>query len=98
MRRAVQSNSLAPTPWITEIWLPRQNIDRIVNIVNTPASKRIPLSEERGKELHDLKEAGQTYDELLEELVREHRREKLAEKARKARAGEDEWKDLEELG
>ncbi|KXA95149.1 hypothetical protein AKJ65_02490 [candidate division MSBL1 archaeon SCGC-AAA259E19] len=62
-----------------------------------PASKRIPLSEKRWKELHDLKEAGQTYDELLKDLVREYRREKLARKARKARAGEGEWKDLEEL-
>jgi len=29
------------------------------------ASKRIPVTKERWKELNDLKEAGQTYDALL---------------------------------
>lgn len=42
------------------------------------ASKRIPVTEERWQELHELKEPGQTWDELLEELVDEHREQQLA--------------------
>jgi len=41
------------------------------------AEKRIPVTEERWNELHALKEAGQTYDELLAELIEEHRKAKL---------------------
>lgn len=41
------------------------------------ASKRIPVTEERWKELHELKGAGQTYDQLLEELLEEHKKAKL---------------------
>lgn len=62
------------------------------------ANKRIPVTEERWKELNELKEAGQTYDELLAELVESHRRRRLAETIRAKREdGEfvevdpDEW-------
>lgn len=41
------------------------------------ASKRIPVTEERWRELHELKGPGQTYDELLEELVAEHKKARL---------------------
>lgn len=41
------------------------------------ADKRIPVTEERWKELHELKEPGQTYDELLEDLVDEYRKARL---------------------
>lgn len=41
------------------------------------AEKRIPVTEERWKELHDLKEPGQTYDELLEEIVEEYKKARL---------------------
>lgn len=41
------------------------------------ADKRIPVTEETRKELHDLKEPGQTYDELLQELAQQRRREAL---------------------
>ena len=41
------------------------------------ADKRIPVTEETRKELHELKESGQTYDDLLTEMARRQRRAKL---------------------
>lgn len=41
------------------------------------ADKRIPVTEETRRELHELKEPGQTYDELLQELARQRRRRDL---------------------
>jgi predicted CopG family antitoxin len=41
------------------------------------ADKRIPVTEETHKELHELKEPGQTYDELLQELAQQRRRTEL---------------------
>ena len=61
------------------------------------ASKRIPVTEERRQQLSDLKDAGQTYDELLGELIEEHKRQQFAEMVRKRRDGEfvqvdpDDW-------
>jgi hypothetical protein len=46
------------------------------------ADKRIPVTEETRKELHDLKEPGQTYDELLQELAQQHRQQKLEQRFR----------------
>lgn len=54
------------------------------------ADKRIPVTKERWQELSDLKRAGQTYDELLEELIREHERHRLARKARDVREADAE--------
>ncbi len=42
------------------------------------ADKRIPVTEETHKTLHDLKEPGQTYDDLLTELAQLRRRQELA--------------------
>jgi len=56
------------------------------------ADKRIPVTEETRKELHELKEPGQTYDELLRELAAQRRREDL-----KRRFRELEESDGEEL-
>lgn len=50
------------------------------------ADKRIPVTEETRKELHNLKEPGQTYDELLQKLAQQHRRQEL----------EDRFQELEE--
>ncbi|AWB27804.1 hypothetical protein [Halococcoides cellulosivorans] len=44
------------------------------------ADKRIPVTEETRKELHDLKEPGQTYDDLLQELAQQRRREDLEQR------------------
>lgn len=41
------------------------------------ADKRIPVTEERFEELGDLKAAGQTWDELLAELVEERKKRRL---------------------
>ena len=63
-----------------------------------PANKRIPVTEERWKELSDLKEAGQTYDELVEELIQNYNRRQLAERAREVReADEEELTPIDEL-
>jgi predicted CopG family antitoxin len=56
------------------------------------ADKRIPVTEETRKELHELKEPGQTYDELLRELAAQRRREDLERRFR-----ELEETDSEEL-
>lgn len=62
------------------------------------ANKRIPVSKERWKELNELKEAGQTYDELLEKLIVEHNRKKLAERAREVKeADREELTPLEDV-
>lgn len=62
------------------------------------ADKRIPVTEERWQELSELKEAGETYDELLETLIREHNRRQLVETVREVRdADEAELTPLDEL-
>lgn len=49
------------------------------------AEKRIPVTEERWEELHELKGAGQTFDELLSELIEEKKKQNLAEMVREKR-------------
>ena len=62
------------------------------------ASKRIPVTEERWKELNELKEAGETYDDLLGELIQEHQRRQLAERVKEVReADSEELTSLDEL-
>ncbi|RLM88173.1 hypothetical protein D3D02_13260 [Halobellus sp. Atlit-38R] len=62
------------------------------------ANKRIPVTEERWKELNELKSAGETYDELLESLIQEHNRRRLANVAREVReADEEDLTPLDEL-
>ncbi|GAA0209636.1 hypothetical protein [Halobaculum roseum] len=62
------------------------------------ANKRIPVTEERWRELNELKEAGETYDDLLEDLIQEHQRHKLAEKTRAVREADgDDLTSLDEL-
>lgn len=64
----------------------------------TQANKRIPVTEERWKELNELKDAGQTYDELLEELVQERNQRQLASRVQAVRdSGEEELTSLDEL-
>ncbi|WP_276299113.1 hypothetical protein [Halorussus lipolyticus] len=54
------------------------------------ADKRIPTTEETWKELHELKKPGQTFDELLTELIQEHQERQLAERAREVREMDEE--------
>ena len=51
-------------------------LDGLINEMSK-AEKRIPLTEERWKELHELKDPGQTFDELLEELIEEQKKARL---------------------
>ncbi|PSP58889.1 hypothetical protein BRC72_03480 [Halobacteriales archaeon QH_7_66_36] len=44
------------------------------------ADKRLPVTEETRKELHELKEPGQTYDDLLKELAKQRRRRDLEQR------------------
>ncbi len=53
--------------------------------MSAKAKKRIPVSVDRWKELGKLKEAGQTYDELLKEMIQTYNRAQLAEKIRASR-------------
>lgn len=43
------------------------------------------MAEERWEQLHNLKQPGQTYDELIEELVQERNRRQMADKVRRVR-------------
>jgi len=62
------------------------------------ASKRIPVTEERWKELNELKGAGETYDDLLRELIQEHQRRRLVERATEVREADTaELTALDEL-
>ena len=62
------------------------------------ADKRIPVTEERWERLHQLKKPGQTYDELLDELIQEHERHQLAERTRMVREkSSEELTSLDEL-
>lgn len=62
------------------------------------ADKRIPVTEETRRELHELKEPGQTYDDLLQELVQQRRRENLEARFRELEAVDsDELTPLEDV-
>lgn len=60
-------------------------------------TKRIPVSEERWKQLGRIKEAGQTYDELLGKMLQAFNRRELAIFAKSARKGEGNWNKLEDV-
>jgi predicted CopG family antitoxin len=47
-----------------------------------PRDSRIPVTEETWKELSDLKEPEQTYDDLLKELAQHRRRQELEQRFR----------------
>ena len=51
----------------------------IYNVYNMimPAVKRLPVSEKVWKELGAMKGAGQTYDDLLEEMIEQVRKARL---------------------
>lgn len=61
------------------------------------ATKRIPVSEETWKKLGKEKEPGQTWDELLEEINIQAKKNKLAEKVKKAKKGELETVSLDDV-
>lgn len=61
------------------------------------ANKRIPITEERWVELNELKEPGQTYDELLDELVKERRKAKLMKHVNELRDEQEDFVSLDEV-
>ncbi|MFC6716012.1 hypothetical protein ACFQGT_17865 [Natrialbaceae archaeon GCM10025810] len=62
------------------------------------ADKRIPVTEETRRELHDLKKPGQTYDDLLKQLVQQRRRQDLEQRFRELEeADRDELTPLSDV-
>ena len=59
-------------------------------------TKRIPVSEDMWRQLGRIKEAGQTYDDLLGELLQAFNRKELARFAGAARKREGNWHRLED--
>lgn len=57
---------------------------------------RIPLSEERRNELRDLKAGGQSYDELLAEMIQHEKERRLSEMFDQS-LEEDEFVPLEDV-
>jgi len=55
----------------------------------TNETKQIPVTEARWRELTEIKPPNKTYDELLGELIREHRQRQLAERVREVRAADE---------
>ena len=60
------------------------------------ANKRIPVREDTWKELSDIKEAGQTYDALLQELIELEKKARLMGDIKRIKRTEKLW-DLDEL-
>lgn len=60
------------------------------------ADKRIPVTEETRKELHELKDPGETYDELLQSLARMRRRQDLAERFEEMDESREDFVPLDE--
>lgn len=62
------------------------------------ADKRIPVTEETRKELHELKDPGQTYDDLLKELAQQRRRQDLEQRVQELEeADRDELTSLDDV-
>lgn len=60
-------------------------------------NKRISVSEERWKELGKMKEAGQTYDDLMRELIQARNHLELASKMEATDQGKGKWFSLNEI-
>ena len=61
------------------------------------ATKRLPVTPETWKEIGRMKDAGQSYDELLQRMMVVYNREELSRMAREAREGTGEWIDLADV-
>jgi predicted CopG family antitoxin len=60
-------------------------------------TKRIPVSETTWKQLGKVKEAGQTYDELLLDMLQAKHRKDLVAKFDLADKGKGNWTNLEDM-
>jgi hypothetical protein len=59
------------------IWKEKIYLLTIVTILSMHAIKRIPVTEAVWVELSDLKAAGQTYSQLLEEMIEDRKKARL---------------------
>ena len=59
-------------------------------------NKRIPVSEEHWEELGDLKGAGQSWDDVIGDLVEHYKRARLFREVHEAREN-DEFRSLDEV-
>lgn len=60
--------------------------------------KRIPVSEEVWKELGKEKEAGETYNDLIKKMIKDHNKQKLMKKMKKVeKMDKEELVSLDEL-
>ncbi len=59
----------------------RSKIIHVYNVYNTimAAVKRIPVTEPVWRELSEMRSAGQTYAELLEDMIEERKKRRLEE-------------------
>ncbi len=62
-----------------------------------PATKRIPVSPETWQRIGRLKNAGQSYDNLLQRMMLAYNREELAAAAKAAREGKGTWTNLDDV-
>ena len=60
-------------------------------------TKRIPVSEDRWKELGKIKEAGQTYGELIGKLIQAYNRRDLIAFAKSAKSRKGKWNNLKDI-
>ena len=60
------------------------------------ASKRIPVSEEHWEELGELKGAGQSWDDVIGDLVNHYKKARLFREVRESREN-DEFRSLDEV-
>jgi hypothetical protein len=60
-------------------------------------TKRIPVSDARWKELGNLKQAGQTYDELLADMIIAYNRNELRKSVILAKKGKGTWYTLNDV-
>lgn len=61
-------------------------------------TKRVPIKEPTWKKLGKMKEAGQTYDDLIKDLIQEANRAELAKKVKESKEkDEDDLISLDEL-
>jgi len=64
----------------------------------TSDTKRVPIKEPTWKKLGKMKEAGQTYDDLIRELLQKAKRAELANKAQSTKnKEEDKLTSIDEL-
>jgi predicted CopG family antitoxin len=60
------------------------------------SSKRIPISEQHWEELGDIKGAGQSWDDVVGDLIEQYKKARLFREVREAREN-DEFSSLDDV-